>query len=234
MNLFGTKKKKPAPKLSDSILKLREASENMDKREQHLVKLMEQALQEAKKKSKAKDKRGALFHLKRKKMYEKQIDQIYGKKSNIETQIMALEGAANNKEVLSAMRVGADALRAAVKDTDVEKVDDVMDTISDSMAMADELGEAMSQSIGPALDEDELNAELAEMESEMMDADLLAAPTVPAKSIIGSEKEEAKEPEKVVSKPAASKKEAVVHASGGKGATKEDQELRELEAMMGM
>jgi len=231
MNLFGTKKKKPAPKLADSIQKLREASDNMDKREKHLVKLMEQALQEAKKKSKAKDKRGALFHLKRKKMYEKQVDQIYGKKSNIETQIMALEAASNNKEVLGAMRVGADALRAAVKDTDVEKVDDVMDTISESMAMADELGEAMSQSIGPALDEEELNAELAEMESEMMDEDLLAAPSVPAKSIIGSE--ETKTPEKVVAKP--SSKKEVVHAAGGaKGATKEDQELRELEAMMGM
>jgi hypothetical protein len=34
---------------------------------------------------------GALFQIKRKKLFEKQIDSIYGKKSNIEMQIMALE-----------------------------------------------------------------------------------------------------------------------------------------------
>lgn len=59
---------------------------------------------------------GALFQLKRKKMYEKQIDQIYGKKSNIEMQIMALESASSNKELLSAMQTGKAALSASVKE----------------------------------------------------------------------------------------------------------------------
>src|SRR5689334_801774 len=106
-------------------------------------------------------------------MYEKQIDQIYGKKTNIEIQIMTLEAAAGNTEVLAAMRKGADALKRTVKETDVDKVADVMDDINESMALADELGEAMSQSIGPALDEDELNAELEEMENELNDEEML-------------------------------------------------------------
>jgi len=124
-----------------------------------------------------------LFHLKRKKMYEKQIDQIYGKKTNIEIQIMTLEAAAGNKEVLTAMRKGADALKATVKETDVDKVADVMDDINESMALADELGDAMSQSIGPQIDEDELNAELEEMENEMADSEMLKAPEVPAHKV---------------------------------------------------
>lgn len=179
MNLWG-KKAKPAPTLGESIQQLREANEILEKREQHLQKQMATALAEAKKKSKAKDKRGALFHLKRKKMYEKQIDQIYGKKTNIEIQIMTLEAAAGNTEVLAAMRKGADALKRTVKDTDVDKVADVMDDINESMALADELGEAMSQSIGPAIDEDELNAELEEMENELTDQEMLKAVDVPA------------------------------------------------------
>jgi hypothetical protein len=60
---------------------------------------------------------GALFQLKRKKMYDKQIDQIYGKKTNIEMQVMALESAASNKEVLGVMKMGKDALQSAVKES---------------------------------------------------------------------------------------------------------------------
>ncbi len=57
---------------------------------------------------------GALFQIKRKRMYEKQIEQIYGKKSNIEMQIMALQSAASNKEVFDVMRLGKDALKQAI------------------------------------------------------------------------------------------------------------------------
>jgi len=243
MNLFGTKKKKaPAPKLSDSIQKLHEASENLDKREKHLVKLMEQALIEAKKKSKAKDKRGALFNLKRKKMYEKQIDQIYGKKTNIDLQILALEGASSNKDVIVAMQAGARALQAAVAETNVDRVDEVMDDIQESMGLADELGEAISQPIGPAMDEDELSAELAEMEGEMMDEDLLSAPSVPVKKLSAEDDEKVPE-ERVSSKPKVvaptSKKEVVLAGGGGKSSggsskSKVDQELADLEAAMGI
>jgi len=242
MNLFGKKKQKPVPKLSDSIMKLRDASTNLDKRQEFLTKKVDEAKDEAKKKFKAKDKRGALFHLKRKKLYEKQIDQIYGKKTNIETQIMALEGASSNKEVISAMKEGSTALSATVSDLNVDKVDEVMDDITESMAMADELSEAMAQPIGPAVDEDELSAELAEMESEMMDEDMLAAPSVPAKTIKAPE-DEKDSSNKVVAKPSAvpAKKTLIVEgggsvSSGGSGGkvSKEDQELRELAASMGM
>jgi hypothetical protein len=45
--------------------------------------------------------------------------------------------------------------------------------------MNDEVNEQMAQPIGPQMDEDELNAELEEMENELMDQQLLAAPAVP-------------------------------------------------------
>jgi hypothetical protein len=58
MNLFGKKKAAPAPKLNDSIQALREAMNVLDKREKHLEKQRDAALGEAKKRAKAKDKRG--------------------------------------------------------------------------------------------------------------------------------------------------------------------------------
>jgi len=234
MNLWG-KKAKPAPTLSESIAQLREAMEVLEKRENHLGKQMAVALNEAKKKSKAKDKRGALFQLKRKKLYEKQIDQIYGKKTNIEVQIMTLEAAAGNTEVLSAMRKGADALKRTVKETDVDKVADVMDDINESMGLADELGEAMSVPIGPQLDEDELSKELEDMENELNDEEMLKAPVVPIKKTKEAAKPVAVAPiaekeSEIKKMPAPPVKPIVVGGGGGGsdgGKQKENQKVKE-------
>merc|ERR1719296_292331 len=114
MNLFGKAKPKansgPPVNMQQSIQKLRIASENLDKRATHLEKQIGQCLAIAKQKSAAKDKRGALFQLKRKKMFEKQVEQIEGKKMGLEMQIMAMESAAGNTEVIDAMSSGAKTL----------------------------------------------------------------------------------------------------------------------------
>jgi len=227
MNLFG-KKKQAGPTLADSIKQLREAMDTLEKREQHISKQIQVTMNEAKKKAKLKDKRGALFQLKRKKMLEKQIDQIYGKKSNIETQIMALENAAGNREVLGAMRRGADALRRTVQETDVDKVADVMEDITESMGLADELGEAMSQPIGAAVDDDELTNELEEMERDLISEDLLKAPEVPVTKI------EAVEEHKAAPVKATTKKEAATVTATKTVKDKEQEELEELTKSMGM
>jgi len=239
MNLFGKKKQAP-PKLSETIQKLREALDILDKREKHLDKQIKAAVQEAKAKSKLKDKRGALFQIKRKRMYEKQIEQIYGKKSNIEMQIMALESAASNKEVLDVMRLGKDALKQAIQATDVEKVEETMEDINEQIALGDEIGEVMSNPIGPLMDEDDLAKELDEMENEMVDEELLEAPVVPKATVKSAEKVKPV----AVSSPAAAaprddrkEKEKVELKAKSGGSSKESdeaRELRELEALMGM
>lgn len=55
----------------------------------------------------------AIQALKRKKRYEKQLQQIDGTLSTIEMQREALEGANTNTAVLSNMKGAADALKAA-------------------------------------------------------------------------------------------------------------------------
>lgn len=187
---------------------------------------MQATREQAKDKLRAKDKRGAIHLLKRAKLVETQINQIYGKKANIDVQIMALESAASNKEIFDVMRAGKDALKIATANTyehegpqqnrrrssfgrstmcshrlslrsflpfspcspllsDVDKVADVMEDINEQIQMADEVNEQMAQPIGPQMDEDELNQELEEMENELMDSQLLAAPDVPVTSVKG-------------------------------------------------
>ena len=55
----------------------------------------------------------AIQALKRKKRYEKQLQQIDGTLSTIEMQREALEGANTNTAVLQTMKNAADALKAA-------------------------------------------------------------------------------------------------------------------------
>jgi hypothetical protein len=221
MNLFGKKKAAPKPELKDSIGKLKTAHEQLEKRQTHLEIQIQKAHDAAKAKMRKKDTRGAKYELRKKKMLEKQLEQNYGKQMNLETQMQALEGAASDREVLNAMRDGANALQAAIKPSDVERVDDIMDDINESMAMADELGEAMSQNIGQQIDDDELLGELEEMEQEMADEDMLSmgAPEVPTRQ---------------VSEPGVAEPATKTESKQQSKVKSEDAELAELEAMMDM
>jgi len=119
------------------------------------------------------------------------------------------------------MRQGKDALRSAIRESDIENVDDVMSDITESIQLADEMGEAMSQQIGPVMDEDDLEKELNDMESELQTDELedvvKDAPKVPTKKIAAPE----------VEKPTVEKTEK-------KSAKKEEDELKELESLMGV
>merc|ERR1712130_608262 len=140
--------------LNDSIQQLRQAVTQLEKREVHLDKKIQVCLNNAKAKSKRRDKKGALFELKKKKQLENQLQSIQGKKLNLETQIMALEDAHLNKETLKAMKTSAKAMKATVKEADLDKAD-----------------ELMSQPLGQIIDDDELLAELDDLDD--MNADEL-------------------------------------------------------------
>merc|ERR1712228_127106 len=149
--------KKAAPNLNDSIQQLRTAVTQLDKK-------IQVCLNNAKAKSKRRDKKGALFELKKKKQLENQLQSIQGKKLNLETQIMALEDAHLNKETLKAMKTSANAMKATVKEADLDKADELMEDINEAMDQVNEMNEAMSQPLGQMMDDDELEAELAELD----------------------------------------------------------------------
>merc|ERR1719385_411934 len=88
----------------------------------------------ARAKSKRKDKRGAIAELKKKKMLANQLNSIQGKKLNLETQIMALEDAALNAQTMKAMK-------ASIKESDLEKADEVMEDVQEQMDLVNEMND---------------------------------------------------------------------------------------------
>lgn len=184
----------------------------LTKKQDFLEKKIYQELLNAKKHG-TKNKRAALQALKRKKRYEKQLTQIDGTLSTIEFQREALENANTNTEVLKNMGVAANAMKTAHENMDIDKVDELMQNITEQQELAQEISDAISKPVGfgEDFDEDDLMAELEELEQEELDKNLLEIgeaenvplPNVPSTSLPGV--------------PAAKKKE------------EEDDDMRDLE-----
>jgi len=172
--IFGFKKDEKAITTGEAIQKLRETEEMLMKKQDFLEKKIEQEIGTAKKNG-TKNKRVALQALKRKKRYEKQLQQIDGTLSTIEMQREALEGANTNTAVLQTMGEAAKALKAAHQHMDVDKVHDMMDDIAEQQEVAREISDAISNPIafGQDIDDDELERELEELEQEELDKELL-------------------------------------------------------------
>jgi len=172
--IFGSKKKQEAPTTQEAIQKLRETEDMLTKKSDFLEKKIQDELTIAKKAG-TKNKRVALNALKKKKRLEKQLQQIDGTLSTIEFQREALENANTNTEVLKTMGYAAKALKSAHQQLDVDDVHDMMDDISEQTELANEISDAISTSVGMGADydEDELNAELEELEQEDLDEQML-------------------------------------------------------------
>jgi hypothetical protein len=243
----------------NSIQNLRGALETLEKQEKYASKLKDEALKSAKEKMRAKDKRGAVAYMQRVKMYEKRVDGIWGKKNNVETQIMALESAASNKDVLAAMKQGKVALGAAVTESDVgtdctddcvlyvftcvlkwmrypictrsntrqrththahtDNVGEFMDDLNEQIALVDEFDSQITAPIGQQMDEDDLLAELDDLD------DMLDEPEI---NIV-----EAPSPTIDLSGAVAAPTRKLPSTAGMTDQQKkEEAEMRELEAMM--
>lgn len=104
---------------------------------------------------------GALFALKRKKMYEAEIDKIQNVKMTLETQIIQLESSVQTKASLGAMAEGSKMMAGIHAVTGIERVDEVMDHLKEHSELQTELNTAMAQSVTASLcDDDELLDEL--------------------------------------------------------------------------
>jgi len=120
---------------------------------------------------------GALFAMKRKKLYEQEQDKIANVKMTLETQVIGLESAAQNAMTFQAMQAGTKTMAKIRDDVGIEKVDDVMDEIKEEMEMAQEINDAIAQPVDPLMaDEDDLLAELNELETADLEAELLKPP----------------------------------------------------------
>jgi len=166
MNLFGRKKKQEPSSFdpSPTMIRIRSTMDTLEKREAFLQKKIELTQAEAKKKLQAKDKKGAMLCLKRKKMYEGEITKIQGARITMEQQVLSLENHSITMETVRTMQQGAQTMKTMRGKMGADDVADLMDDIREEMDTAEELSNELSRPAQELFDDAELLEELNELE----------------------------------------------------------------------
>ena len=166
--LFGGKKKtkeeaQPKKDPMETVKHLDERINDIEKRTKVLENKNKGVVGEALAKKKAGDKRGAVLALKKKKMYDQEINKLGGMRILMEQQKMAIESSMTNQDIFSALSEGATQIESLQNQAGIEKFEDLKDKIEEQMQSKQEIDEFLG---GIALeDEDELLDELEELEA---------------------------------------------------------------------
>lgn len=97
--------------------------------------------------------------MKKKKLYENEMEKIQNVKMTLETQIFHVESSVYNSTTISAMSEGTKTMKKIHAQTGVEKVEDILDEIREEAEFGNELSNAFRQPID-LMDDDDLLAEL--------------------------------------------------------------------------
>ncbi|KAI3383197.1 hypothetical protein SNEBB_005097 [Seison nebaliae] len=173
--IFGKSKDGKEPSPQEAIERFRDVEDTLMKKTELLETKIDDELKNAKQYG-TENKRGALAALKRKKRYESQLNQIDGTIATLEYQRDCLENANSNAEVLKAMQQGAKALKGTHKElSGVDNVQELMDDIQEQHRTLEEINDAISNPMNRKIDADdnELLAELEEMEQEEINEKML-------------------------------------------------------------
>lgn len=116
----------------------------LEKREMLLHKKMAAELEKAKDFNRAKNKRAALQCLKKKKLYEQQIEQLQNQQLKLEEQVITLEGSKTTAETFTALKSGAGAMKQLHKETNIDEVDKVRPDLSSKESNPKDLTDDLS------------------------------------------------------------------------------------------
>jgi charged multivesicular body protein 5 len=105
--------------------------------------------------------------LKKRNMYMSQLQTLQGTQFNVEQMKFATESVQDTLNTVSAMKEAAKIQKQQMKQVKIGEIDSMMDDIADLQLDAEEVNDIMSRDYSSnVVDEDELEAELAELDNE--------------------------------------------------------------------
>lgn len=215
----ASQKKKDSAK--NAILALRSQLDMLQKRERHIQNQIEEQEAIARKNVNT-NKTVAKGALRRKKMAEGTLDKTIAQITTLEQQINAMESANINRETLAVLEKSSAAIKDIHQGLTPEKVDAIMDKINEQNALSEEIVNVITtNTIGEGVDDDELERELADLQQEQVDEQMLSTGNVPLTDAVH------KLPTPSHAEPISSNKVAIEEDD-------EEAELRKLQAEMAM
>ncbi|KAJ0985355.1 hypothetical protein J5N97_003711 [Dioscorea zingiberensis] len=160
------KKAASSAKAVSSLDQLHETLETWEKKEQLLQKKISAEVEKAKDYMKLKNKKAAIRCLTKKKQYEAQIEQLGKLQLQVHAQLITLQGATATTETIDALRKGSHAVRSIQRSLSIDDVSKTLEEASEQAENMKQMQDALANSIGVVddFDEDELEAELEELE----------------------------------------------------------------------
>lgn len=186
--VFGkAKAKKPAapvPTLTDASESAGKRVDDLDAKIAKLdneLRVYKDKMKNCKGSAKQMYQKRAMDVLKRKRMYEKQRDQVMGQQFNIDQASFGIQSAADTVNTVAAMKNANTELRGTMKQIgDVDDIYDVTDDMAELMEDMDEVNNVLASNYATPddIDEADLEAELDLLEDEIeAEADADATPS---------------------------------------------------------
>jgi len=168
MNFFNFfKKSNPPPTPAEDSLNiissLHDQIKLLEKRKDVIKTKIEELIVEAKHKLNSGDKKGALLILNQKKKQEAEADKITSSQLLLENQLFALEGATINREVLTTLKSGNDAIKHINQGITPDIIDELMDDIQETQYTAQQIQQLLNTPLQEIYDDADLLAELDEL-----------------------------------------------------------------------
>lgn len=181
---YGCNNSKSKELTKKAIIELREHINLLDKKQSHLQTQILNSENDAKNYLSKGNRTLAKNCLKRKKIYEQQLEKLDGQINSLEQQLFTIETSNLNAETMRAMQQGARAMKSIHKNMDIDKVDETMDEVREQVQLSEEISDAISKplytagSLANEVDEDELDQELELLQEENVQNDMLRANNV--------------------------------------------------------
>jgi len=134
-------------------------------------------------------KRRVLHKMRERNMLTAQLGHVANRAFNMQQIVAAKEGMESARDTVAIMQAGQSELKALQASVDIDKAQDVMDDMADTLNDVEDVNEALSYDIGTAVvDDAELEAEMDGLEAELAGGTasyVPAAPPVAVPSYVG-------------------------------------------------
>lgn len=184
-------KKSSSVDTEKNIHKLKDQLVLLEKRENLIVKKIEQEEAKAKNSLKNNNKPEAIKFLKNKKLYQDQLQNIQNQKFNIETMIIKIEDAIINADVIKSQETASNTIKTLYNNVSIESIDKKMEDIRETFEKSNEISDVISQPL-QTFDESEILDELESLE-ENQTMDIKIPKTLPIIQKDKTEEQEIKE-----------------------------------------
>lgn len=165
---FSKKKNNPDPSESkknsdeiyNAVLKNREAIEALEKKQVQVEKKIKQMEIEVKQKVQQNQMNNAKVLLKRKKLYEQELQNILNNRLTLEDNMINLENIQLHKLAVNALSYSAITHKKLNNEISGQKVEKILDTIQESKELQEEINQALNFNLMNNVDDDEIEKEL--------------------------------------------------------------------------